>query len=80
MSEITTKVTTIDGNHHCRLLKEGKVVSEMACKLKEDIGYCCRTMLRWYDKLGFPYSRMADMSRHRDKNIGPPKGKVWKIK
>lgn len=75
MGELITKVTTINGLHHCRLVKDGKPVDEMACKLKEDIGYCIRYMLRMYDKCGGT-SSMADVSRHRGKNL-TAKGKVW---
>lgn len=75
--ELTTKVTTIDGRYHCRLIrvKDDSVASEMACKLKEDIGYCIRYMMRMYDKCGGT-SLMADASRHRGKNQ-TAKGKIW---
>jgi hypothetical protein len=72
---LTTKVTAINGRYHCRLLRDGKVYDEMACVEKEDIGYCMREMLRWYDKCGGT-SRMADASRHRGKNL-TAKGKIW---
>ena len=72
---LATKVTTINGRHHCRLLKGEKVLDEMACKLKEDIGYCIRYMMRMHDKCGGT-SLMADASRHRDKNQ-TAKGKIW---
>lgn len=75
---INIKVTTINGNHHCRLFLNGKLYSEMACKNKKDISYCIRELLRWYDKLGFPYSKMASASRHRGKNLAPS-GKIWKV-
>lgn len=79
--ELSTKVTNINGRHHCRLIKDGKVVDEMACKLKEDIGFCFRSMLRMYDKCGGT-SLMADASRHRRDAEGgwkntEPLGKVW---
>jgi hypothetical protein len=75
MTELTTKVTTINGRFHCRLLKSGKVIDEMACKRRDDIGYCMREMLRWHDKCGGT-SRMADASRSRGKNQ-TAKGKIW---
>lgn len=75
MDEITTKMTTINGRHHCRILKDGIVEDEMACKLKEDIGYCFRYLLRMYDKCGGT-SIMADKSRHRGKN-NSAKGRIW---
>ena len=75
MDELTTKVTSINGRYHCRLLRGESVVDEMACKLKEDIGYCIRYMLRMYDKCGGT-SLMADASRHRGKNQ-IAKGKIW---
>jgi len=75
MEELTTKVTPINGRYHCRLLKGDKVLGEMACVLKQDIGFCMSYLLRWHDKLGGG-SKMADKSRHRGKN-GTAKGKIW---
>ena len=76
-----TKVTIINGRFHCRLLWNGdEVLNEMACALKQDVGYCIKYMLRMYDKLG-GVSMMADASRHRQKGESAqqslPKGKVW---
>jgi len=76
--DLTTKTTTINGTHYVRLFDNDKLHSEMGCKLKEDIGYCCRELLRWYDKLG-GNSKMASDSRHRNKNT-QPKGKTWLVK
>jgi hypothetical protein len=73
--EITTKVTKINGNYHCRLRCKEEVCDEMACQLKEDVGYCIRYMLRMHDKNGGT-SLMADASRHRGKNQ-ESKGKIW---
>jgi len=72
---ITTKVTTINERYHCRILDGNKVLNEMACKLKQDIGYCMTYMLRMHDKCGGT-SMMADKSRHRGKNYSA-KGKIW---
>lgn len=78
---LSTKVVSINDTHHCILMKEEKVYSEMACNCKEDIRLCFREMLRWYDKMGIgPSSKMAYSSRFRGKNCEPPKGKIWKIK
>jgi len=78
--QLTTKVTAINGRFHCRLLLGDKVKNEMACKLKQDTGFCIRYMLRMYDKCGGT-SLMADASRHRQKDDSglesKPKGKVW---
>lgn len=78
MDEIETKVTKINGRYHCRIIstKDGSVSWEMACRLKEDVGYCFRYILRMYDKCGGA-SLMADASRHRGKPLGVPKGKIW---
>ena len=76
---LTTKVTTINGRYHCRIMKGDVVHDESACELKEDVRLIIREMLRWYDKMGFsPYSKMADAARHRGKNYEKPKGKVWR--
>lgn len=48
----------------------------MACADKIDIGYCCKYMLRWYDKLGGE-SKMAESSRQRQKVLLMPAGKIW---
>ena len=78
---LTTKVTTINGVHHCRLFSQGEFHDEMACKESQDIRLCFRDMLRWYDKLGCqPYSKMADAARHRGKNTEKPRGKVWLVR
>jgi len=84
MSEIlTTKVTTINGRFHCRIIDKAtqRVKNEMACESRQDVGYCMRYMLRMYDKCG-GVSLMADASRHRrDAEDGwkntEPKGKIW---
>jgi len=77
---LTSKVTTINGRYHCRLMDSGTVASEMACVLKQDIGYCMWYMLRMYDKCG-GMSPMADASRHRQKGDSyierKSVGKVW---
>lgn len=70
MEPIETKVTFINDQYHCRLIKDGKVIDEMACKLKEDVSFCFRYMFRMYDKC-YGDSSMADASRHRGKNHEP---------
>lgn len=72
---LKTKVTFINDKYHCRLIKNDDVIDEMACKLKNDIGFCFHTMLRWYDKTGGT-SKMACASRTRQKNIYST-GKIW---
>lgn len=73
MNEPTIKVTKIKSRWHSRLYYKGKVLDEMACELKEDIGWICREMLRWFDKLG-GNSEFAKAARHRQTN---KIGKVW---
>lgn len=71
------KVTRV-GNKYCaRYVVGNVVVSEWRCELKEDIGYMCREMLRWRDKLGHatPYTSSA---RRRQKLTR--KGKVERVK
>lgn len=46
------KVTRIGKRWHARLMEAGIVLDEMACVVKEDIGWICREMLRWQDKCG----------------------------
>jgi hypothetical protein len=78
--EVTVKVTTINGRHHARLFRpDGSLVDEMACEDKRDLPFICRTVLRWYNKMGGD-SQQADRARHRNKE-GHGKdglvGKVW---
>lgn len=76
MERLRTKVTTINGRHHIRLLEDDFVINEMACNDKVDISFCCKYMLRWYDKLG-GVSKMASASRDRHKETLEPVGKIW---
>lgn len=70
------KVTKINGRFHIRLFQPDQTLhSECACALKEDISFCCKYLLRWYDKLGGD-SKMADAARMRNKNHTTT-GKVW---
>lgn len=71
---LEVKVTRIKNRWHSRLFVDGKVRDEMACENRVDIGYICRTMLRWYDKCG-GMSLFAHAARHR--NQAGPNGKVW---
>lgn len=63
---LDTKVTRINDKFHIRLINTdtNKVLDEMACMERMDIGYCIREMMRWHDKMGGT-SPMADSSRHR---------------
>lgn len=63
-ANLSIKVTTIGGKHCARLLKDGKVIDEMSCELKQDVGYICRTMLRWFCKMG-GVSAWAESARRR---------------
>jgi len=72
------KVTKIKDDWYVRLLADsGIVLSEMACNLKEDIGWASREMLRWQDKMG---NTNDWTSFARQRQVNDPKGKVWKIK
>jgi hypothetical protein len=68
------KVTRIKDRWHGRLILDEKVLDEMACDTSEDIGWICREMLRWYDKMGGT-SQFA--SEARDRQVSTPIGKVW---
>jgi hypothetical protein len=64
------KVTNINKQYHARLYSDdGKVLDEMACKVKSSIGWICREMLRWQDKLG---NVSAWTSSARNKQENPP--------
>lgn len=68
------KVTRIANRWHARLLINNKIFDEMACNTKCDIGWICREMLRWYQKLG-GNSAFADAARKRQS--GQPVGRIW---
>ena len=68
------KVTKIRNRWHARLLDDSKILDEMACISKLDIGWICREMLRWYDKNG-GISKFAVAARKRQR--GYPTDKIW---
>jgi hypothetical protein len=74
LSEPEIKVTTIGDRHHARLILNGEVLDEMACDERCDIGWICREMLRWHNKLGYP-SEFAAAARRRQ--TGTPVGRIW---
>jgi len=57
-------VRNINGNYHCRVLLNGTVNQEAVCYNKRDIGYTCRSLLRWEDKCG-NISQFAGAARQR---------------
>lgn len=73
---LNIKVTRLGRRYHARLFVNGKVRDEWACQLKQDVGYVCWQLLRWYDKTGGK-SAWASASRMRPKNGKAPKGKIW---
>jgi hypothetical protein len=77
--EPIVKVTKIKARWHARVLVDGKVHSEMACANREDIGYICRDLLRWFHKLGgvseFAYA--SRRRRNKSTNMTGPTGKIW---
>ena len=57
-------VRNINGKYHCRVLVNGEVNQEAVCYNKRDIGYTCRSLLRWEDKCG-NISEFASAARNR---------------
>lgn len=57
-------VRNIGGNYHCRVLLNGEVNQEAVCYSPRDIGYTCRSLLRWEDKCG-NFSEFAQAARAR---------------
>jgi len=73
--KINIQVTRM-GNRWIGVLTENdKEIDRMACFLKSDIGWICREMLRWYDKLGGD-SAWAESARKRQTETPKPRGKV----
>ena len=73
---LNIKVTFIKNRGHARLLEGSKILDEMACSTRQDIGWICREMLRWYDKNG-GISKWASEARKRQNDTLYPIGKVW---
>ena len=75
---LNIKVTRIGNSWHARLLSDGKVIDEMACEMRSDIGWICREMLRWQDKLGYHGTdwQFASAARHRQ-HTAKTNGRVW---
>lgn len=57
-------VRNINGSYHCRVFTNGVLNQEAVCNSKLDIGYTCRSLLRWEDKCG-NYSEFATAARAR---------------
>lgn len=80
MEQLTEiKVTKIGSRWHARLFDRGVVHSEMACAERQDIGYICRQLNRWYDKCG-GLCKAADATRTRmqkQTNFAGPIGRIW---
>ncbi len=72
----TIKVTKINNNFHARLFKNSIIIKEMACSHKQDIGFICREMMRWEDKLNGGDKYTAFSRKNQTTNIG----KYWSIK
>ena len=76
MSEPIIKVTHIKNRYHARCRIDGKIVDEMTCSNKQDIGVICREILRWQDKMGG--NKYTSWSRSRqDPKLRKPIGRVW---
>lgn len=59
------KVTFLGKGYGIRLFTPaGKIWDETFVKTRLEVGNACRSLLRWYDKMGSP-SRYADKARHR---------------
>ena len=57
-------VRCINGRYHVRVLLNGAVNQEAVCESKLDIGWTCRSLLRWEDKCG-NISKFASSARER---------------
>lgn len=71
------KITRIGGLYHARLWEGTELRDEMACVLKEDIGYICREMMRWFDKGGGNVESSNCRKRMWRKGGHTAKGRIW---
>ncbi len=79
MEQTELRVTKIKARWHVQFRVDGTVHSEMACAKREDIGYCCRELSRWYDKCGGMSAEAAATRARMCKptNVKGPVGKIW---
>ena len=57
-------VRCINGRYHVRVFLDGALNQEAVCESKLDIGWTCRSLLRWEDKCG-NISDFAHSARER---------------
>ncbi len=76
------KVTKIHAKWHARLSFDDAVIDEMACDIRQDIGYICQEMMRWADKVGG--DKYTSSTRHRRDSKAEnyienqkPVGNIW---
>jgi hypothetical protein len=68
------KVTRVSGKWHARLIHDDKILDEMSCDLRIDIGFICREMMRWQDKMGNSNEQTRHARRSQNSN---PIGRVY---
>lgn len=71
------KVTRFNNKWHARLIIDEIVIDEMACENRMDIGWCCREMMKWADKLGRYSSKYTAAARQRHNLDSQPVGKIY---
>ena len=77
---LSLKVTKIKKRWHARLKEADRLIGESACELKEDVGYICRDLFRWYGKLGGvkrKHPKSGPQQPNPSKFKLGPAGKVW---
>ena len=73
---MNVKVTKIKNRWHARLIHGGVVEDEMACELRQDVGWICREMMRWADK-SLIQDQFTAASRERHNEDRQPVGRIW---
>ncbi len=73
---LSLSIKFIKDRYSAILYVNGKKHSGLACENKQDIGYICRDLLRWYSKLG-GVSEWAESSRNSQRNRPGPIGKIF---
>lgn len=62
--EHEVKVTRIGNVYHCRVYTNGVLNQEAIAENRNQIGYVCKSLLRWEDKCG-NISKFASAARER---------------
>lgn len=71
----TLIIEEFESSYKVTLIVNERKIDWMTCEKEEDIQWCFREMLRWYDKAFSPLERLPGEARRNHR--GMPLGRVW---